>query len=276
MLNVRGERTGNNIKLVAIDIDGTLVDNDRNISSRNKEAIRSLRDIGVEVTLATGRMFDSAKVYADELELNLPLVTYQGALVKVSATGEILYERYVDASLAQQVVALAADKGFRAWFYLNDRVLVDKITPETREYAAKYRVPVCAVDSLADYAQLSPLKLIVPDYNEESLTRFELESKEAFGSSLHIARSLPQYLEFGHPEATKAKGIDAVVRYLGISPQEVMAIGDSWNDLEMLEYAGIAVVMGNARDDIKEKADYVTLSNQDHGVAAALEKLLLL
>lgn len=274
MVNVCGERTGNNIKLVAIDIDGTLVDNDRNISPRNKEAIRNLRDNGVEVTLATGRMFDSAKIYADELGLNLPLVTYQGALVKVSATGEILYERYVDAPLAQKVVALAADKGFRAWFYLDDHVLVDKITPKTREYAAKYHVPIREVASLADCAHLSPLKLIVADYNEEALTRFEVESKEAFGSSLHIARSLAQYLEFGHPEATKADGIDAVVRYLGINPQEVMAIGDSWNDLEMLEYAGLAVVMGNARDDIKAKADYITLSNEDHGVAAALEELL--
>lgn len=274
MINACGARTGNNIKLVAIDIDGTLVDNDRNISLRNKEAIRNVRDNGVEVTLATGRMFDSARIYGDALGLDLPLVTYQGALVKASATGEILYQRYVDAPLAQQVVALATDKGFRVWFYLDDRVLVDKITSKTREYAANYFVPVREIESLTDCTSLSPLKLIVADYNEEALTQFEEESKEIFGSSLHIARSLPQYLEFGHPEATKADGIDAVVRYLGINPQEVMAIGDSWNDLEMFEYAGLAVVMGNARREIKKKADYVTLSNQDHGVAVALEELL--
>jgi Cof subfamily protein (haloacid dehalogenase superfamily) len=151
---------------------------------------------------------------------------------------------------------------------------VDKLTNECDTYARRFNARFREVGDLRKFSHLTPLKLLAIDYNEDSLNEFEIECNRIFGSALHITKSMPEYLEFLHPEATKAAGIDAVARHLGISSEEVMAIGDSWNDLEMLEYAGIAVVMGNAREAIKDKADYVTRSNEDHGVAEALEKLL--
>lgn len=264
------------IKLVAIDLDGTLLDNDRQISLRTKEAIRNVRHRGVEVTLATGRMFYSARPYADDLGLNLPLVTYQGALVKVSGTGEVLYEKSVDADLAQEVVNLAKDRGLAINFYADDYVLVDRLNPFNEEYARRFNARFREVGDLRKLSHVSPLKLLIIDYDEESLNKLEVECHRIFGDSLHITKSMPEYLEFLHPQATKARGIEAVARHMGIAPGEVMAIGDSWNDLEMLEWAGLAVVMGNARQAIKEKADYVTCSNEDNGVAEALEKLLSL
>jgi len=263
------------IKLVAIDLDGTLLDNDRKISPRTKEAIRKVREKGIEVTFATGRMFYSARPYADDLGLNLPLITYQGALVKESATGEVLYERTVDAELARQVVDLAYEKGLSLNFYVDDWILVDTLTTECDTYARKFNARFREVGDLRKFGHLSPIKLLVIDYDEDSLNALEVECNQIFGSSLHITKSMPEYLEFLHPEATKAAGVEAVANHLGIRAEEVMAIGDSWNDLEMLEYAGMAVVMGNARDAIKEKADYVTCSNEDDGVAEALEQLLI-
>ena len=262
------------IKLVAIDLDGTLLDNDCKIAPKTKEAIRRVREKGIAVTLATGRMFYSTRPYAHDLGLNMPLVTYQGALVKVSGSGEVLYQRTVDADLAQQVVALAKEKGVSVNFYVDDYVLVDKLTAECDTYSRKYNARFREVGDLRKFSHLSPLKLLIIDYNEAALNALEAECKRIFGSTLHITKSMPEYLEFMHPEATKAAGLEAVVRHLGIKSEEVMAIGDSWNDLEMLEYAGFAVVMGNAKDAIKEKADYVTCSNEDNGVAEALELLL--
>jgi len=262
------------IKLVAIDLDGTLLDNDRKISPRAKKTIRGVRKKGVEVTLATGRMFASARPFAQELGLNLPLITYQGALVKISDTGEVLYHRNVPSHLAQKVVKLAQEWNYPINFYVDDCVLVEKMTPQALDYARKYNVLVEEVGDLSTLAHLQPIKLLVINEREEELNRFEEECRRIFGESLHITKSLPEYLEFMHPEATKAKGVEAVANHMGIEREEVMAIGDSYNDLEMLKYAGLAVVMGNAREEIKAVADYVTSSNEDDGVAEALEHLI--
>jgi len=262
------------IKLVAIDLDGTLLDNDLKISPRAKEAIHHVRQKGVEVTLATGRLFASARVFADELGLNLPLVTYQGALVKVSGTGEVLYRRNVPADLAQQVVKLAKDRGCTINFYLDDCVYVETMTPEAEEYARKYNAVVREAGDLSRFSRFEPIKLLVIDYDEYMIDAFWRECREIFGDSLYVTKSMPEYLEFLHPEASKAKGIDAVAHHLGITSREVMAVGDSYNDIDMLEYAGFAVVMGNAREEVKAKADYITRSNEDDGVAEALEMLI--
>ncbi|HHX94524.1 MAG TPA: HAD family phosphatase [Clostridia bacterium] len=274
---VRGEtllKNADKIKLVAIDLDGTLLDNDKKISGRAKEAIRSVRKEGIGVTLATGRMFYSTRPYADELGLSLPLITYQGALVKVSGTGEVLYERHVDAGLSQVIVEMAKEEGLTLNFYIDDYVLVEKITPEAESYARTFNARLREVGDLRRYDHLSPLKLLVIDYDEEHLDALAEKCRKVFGDVLHITKSMPEYLEFLHPQATKAFGVDAVARHMGLSPQEVMAVGDSYNDVEMFDYAGVSVVMGNARDEIKEKADYVTRSNDDDGVAEVLEKLV--
>ena len=264
-----------NINLVAIDLDGTLLDNDRKISPRAKDAIQRVRQEGVEVTLATGRMFASAKPFADELGLNLPLITYQGALVKISGTGEVLYERSVPARDARQVIELTRQRGYPLNFYLDNFVFVENLTPQAKDYASRYNVTVQEIGDLSRIVDLEPIKLLVTDEDEEELGVFEMECRRVFGSRLHITKSMPQYLEFMHPEATKARGLEAVAKYMGITPREIMVIGDSYNDLEMLEYAGLAVVMGNAREEIKEAGDYITRANDDDGVAEALEKIIL-
>jgi Cof subfamily protein (haloacid dehalogenase superfamily) len=263
------------IKLVAIDLDGTLLDNDHRISSRAKKAIRNTRRKGIEVTLATGRMFASARPYAEELGINLPLITYQGALVKLAGNGRVLYQRNVPAHLAQRVVAMAKEYGYPINFYCDDYVMIEKVTPEVLDYAEKHKVAVKEVGDLSKVSHISPIKLLVINEREEELNKFEGKCREIFGEQLHITKSMPEYLEFMHLEATKARGLEAVKSYLGVSDKEIMAIGDSYNDLEMLEYAGIAVVMGNAREEIKAVGDYITKSNDDEGVAEALERIIL-
>lgn len=263
------------IKLVAIDLDGTLLDNDRKISARAKEAIRMVRARGVEVTLATGRLFASAQTFAQELGLNMPLITYQGALVKVSGTGEVLYSRNVPPDLAQQVVKMGKEHNCTVNFYVDDHVLVETLTPEAADYSRTYNAVFREVGDLGKVAHLAPIKLLLIDYDEERLDHLWQECLGLFGDSLYITKSLPPFLEFLHPEATKARGIDALVKHMGITARQVMVIGDSFNDLDMLEYAGFAVVMGNAYEEVKSKADYITLSNEDDGVAEALEKLIL-
>ncbi|NLK00661.1 MAG: HAD family phosphatase [Clostridia bacterium] len=264
-----------NIKLVAIDLDGTLLDSNKKISPRAEKAIRDIREKGVRVTIATGRMFASTRPYAEHLDLELPLITYQGALVKLKDNTNILYQRNVPSYLAQEVVAMAREHGYPLNFYLDDHVLVEKASPEILNYARKYNVEVEEINDLTEMSDIGPIKLLAINEREEELMKFEEKCRDVFGEELYITKSMPEYLEFMHPEATKAKGLEAVEDYLGIGDGETMAIGDSFNDLEMLHYAGVSVVMGNAREEIKAAADYITASNDNDGVAEALEKIIL-
>jgi len=261
------------IRLVAIDLDGTLLDNDLAISFRAKQAIRRAREQGVQVTLATGRMYASAVVYAEELDLDVPLITYQGALVKTSRSGEVLYRRHVPLALARQVIMEARDRGFHVNVYLDDRLYVEAMTGRARDYARIARVPLHPVGDLVEFIREDPTKVLVVA-EEQKLDAWARECREFFGQDLYITKSLPHFLEFLHPEATKGRGLTAVAQALGIPPAEIMAIGDSFNDLEMFKFAGLAVAMGNARREIREAADYVTLANDDDGVAEALEKFV--
>ncbi len=262
------------IRLVAVDLDGTLLNSDFELTPGAKEAISRARRIGVEITLCTGRMFASARRYADKLGLDLPLITYQGAFVKTSKSGKILYQRCVPLEYAREVISEGQSRKMTANVYLNDNLYVEKITPQARDYARMARVNARAVGDLLKFVKEPPIKVLLIG-DETELQKLEKRLKRKYRGELYITRSMPYYLEFLHPEATKGLGLQEVAREIGVAKDEIMAIGDSWNDIEMFRYAGFAVAMGNACEEVKTLADYITAPNYEGGVAEALQKLVL-
>ncbi len=258
------------IKLVAMDLDGTLLGSDLAISPANQEAIRQAQARGVNITICTGRMFASALPYAQALDLNLPLITYNGALVKVSRTGQVLYQRKVPGPLALKVAAMAREMGYPLNVYLNDRLFVESISPEGREYARRARVPVEIVPDITTCLMEEPIKMLVLS-EEENLNRMAAKWRAIHGDALYVTKSHPNYLEFLHPEATKGRGLAAVAAALGITAAQTLAIGDSWNDVEMFRWAGFSAAMGNAPAEVKQQATYTTAHCDADGVAAALQ-----
>ncbi|MCR4419141.1 MAG: Cof-type HAD-IIB family hydrolase [Clostridia bacterium] len=264
-------------RLVAVDLDGTLLNRNWEISPRAKEAVRAVRERGVFVTLATGRMYASAIRYARELELDLPLITYNGAVVKTSSEGLVIYERLLPRHYAREIIALVQEKSYPINLYFNhggDRLYVDRISAAARRYAFQSSVPFYEVPDLRSLLDRDPIKLVVLG-EEELLDALAEESRARWGRELYITKSEPTYLEYLHPEATKGRALAAVAQHLGVAREEVMAIGDSFNDVEMFRYAGLAVAMGNAREEIKAAADYVAPPNEEEGVAAVLEQFIL-
>jgi len=261
-------------RLVAIDLDGTLLRNDLQISPRARRTIRQVRDLGVEVTFCTGRMYASALPYALEIGLELPLVTYNGALVKNSGTGQVIYQRLLPENYARGIIVKAKKYGLPVNIYHDDRLFLERITQEGRKYLEKARIPVQEVGDLSNWLEQDPLKILVMG-EQEKLNRLEQECIQEWGDAVYITKSWPTYLEFLHPEATKGLGLRALAGHLNIEQRQVMGIGDSYNDLEMFRYAGLSVVMGNAEPTVKKAADYVTLTNDDDGVAEALEKFII-
>lgn len=261
-------------KLVAIDLDDTLLNSDLQISSRNKQAIALARAKGVEITISTGRMYQAAVGFARELGIEAPLITYQGALVREAVSGKILEHLPVPLDLAREIIRLVRPRGWHINLYLDDRLYVEQITPAAQQYMRISKVAAEPVGDLLDFLQSAPTKVVVIGDSGEMDALGE-EMKAHFGESLHITKSKPHFLEFSHPQATKGRALAELAGWLHISRDEIIAIGDSYNDLEMIRYAGLGVVMANGPAAVQKVADFVAPVNDADGVALVLEKFIL-
>lgn len=262
------------IKLVAMDLDDTLLSSSLKITAHTKRVIEQIQASGVHVTLATGRMYRSTLPFAVEIGITEPLITYQGALVKDISSGEVLYYQPVPMQVAKEVLQKGYELDIHINIYLNDTLFVDGITEEGIGYARLARVELHPVGNLLEFLKDDPVKIIFIA-EEKMLDELQPFMEEKYGRELYITRSKPHYLEFMHAEANKGRALAALAESLGVAREEVFAIGDSFNDLPMIEYAGLGVAMGNARQEVQAQADYVTATNDDEGVARALEKFIL-
>ncbi len=261
-------------RLVAIDIDYTLIGSDLKISDRTKQAIHAATDAGSTVTLATGRMFRAAVPFAEELGLDAPLITYDGALVKTAKTEELYWHKPIPIEDAREILAHLQSLGFHINVYIDDEVYVERLNEESRSYTAHVNVAARAVGDLLEFLNEPPTKILMmtePDVIDNLLP--ELERK--FRDISHVVRSLPQYVEFTAKDVTKGAALAELAKRMGIPQAQVMAIGDSENDVTMLSYAGIGVAVCNAVDRAKEAADYVTEGINGDGVREAIYRFVL-
>lgn len=264
------------IRLVAVDLDDTLLDSGLKISPECRQSLTEVRKMGVHITLATGRMFCSARPYALELEMDVPLITYQGALVKNAVSEEVLYFCPVPCDLGYRAAREVREKGFHYQTYYDDRLYMERLTPEGEAYARLAGVEPVIEPALLDLIKTrEPTKIVIINNDAGRLRQLQAYLTGKLGPVAHITLSKPNFLEVMNPEATKGKALQKVAEYLGIDRSEVMAIGDSYNDLDMLTWAGIGVAVGNAHEEVKAAADFVTASNDEHGVAEALHRFII-
>ncbi len=285
----------NMIKCIATDMDGTLLNSMQQISKENKEAILKAQEQGVEVVVATGRSYQEARYVLDEAGLKCPVICVNGAEVR-SIDGEIVSSTPVDKQTARKVAAALQEQDVYFEVYTNKgtysldiekavTILVDIIlsaNPElSREdvtYAAGSRVRDGLVHQIKDYEILfsedeyTICKLLAFSANEEKLNLLS-ETLHELGD-LAIASSGHENLEITHIRAQKGIALEAFVNSRGIELSEAMAVGDSFNDVSMLERVGRAVAMGNAAYEIKAICDVVTDTNDEHGVAKAILEVL--
>jgi len=268
-----------NIKLVAIDLDDTLLRSDLTISEHTVAVLRQVRGMGVAVTISTGRMFSSARPFAERLEFDVPLITYGGALVKNAASGEVLYNRPLEPEVARRVIRFARERKVQVNFYLlngeDDELYAELTTSWGENYGRFSRVPFHRVPDLEALLEGgNPLKLMLID-DEPVADRCLLELRELLGEQVHLAKSKPRFLEVDHPEATKGRALQELAAWLQVERSQVLAIGDSYNDIEMLEFAGLGIAVANAPPEVRRRAGHVTASNDEDGVAQALEQFVL-
>lgn len=262
------------IKLIAIDLDDTLLDSERRISERNKRAIAAAIAQGITVTIATGRMYPSARKYAEQLNIDVPLITYNGGVIRSWQSGEIFYHRPIELADAQAILELFRQKGWYMQSYVDDVLYVDEFGEMAHRYERLTGIKAVALGDDFYRPQMPPTKMLAlgdPSVVSEIAKIMETE----VGDRVCWMRSKPQYIEIIHSEVNKGRAVDFLAKRMGIESDEVMAIGDSPNDLAMLKYAGLSVAMENADDCVKEVSKVVTAHHDQDGVAAAIEKYAL-
>ena len=261
------------IRIIAMDLDGTLVKGDLGITSRVRRAINDARAAGLEITIATGRMFQSARRLADDLQVTLPIICYQGSLVRDPVTGKTYQHEVLPSGPAQAAIEFARQRGLHVNAYIHDELYMEADTPEGRFYADSSNVPITFVDDLATAVAAGSTKLVfVMDEGQVLDAISEMDGR--FGSAVQATRSHPRFAEIVRRDVNKGRALAHVAAVANVSLDQTMGIGDNLNDLDLVRAAGIGVAMGDGDPRVVAAADWVTGSYEDDGVAQAIERLL--
>ncbi len=261
------------IKLIGIDLDGTLVVN-AEVSPRNVEAIRAATSRGVTVAIATGRPHVSAETFVDQLELHgVPIISFNGAQVRRPRETEALYTAPIAPEIAAEVVQYCIDRRLHMHYYLGETMYVTRMSRWALLYLGRTGMSAVPAGDMRRFSGQAPIKIIVcvpPRDAPEVLA----EGQRHFGDRLVVTHSMPEYIEFLSPDAGKGKALLWLAEHLAIAPEQTMGMGDMLNDLELVRMAGLGVAMAHAQEPVKQAADYVAKSSAE-GVAEAIEKYVL-
>ncbi len=261
------------IKLVAIDIDGTLISDDLEIGAKTKTKIRELIDRGILVTLVTGRTYTSSKQFSDILGIEVPLVVYNGGIIANSQTKDILYEKKIPLEESKNIIKFAEDKGIYVKAYVDDVLYVEKIDERTRNFIEHHKVKWVELGLPLSEELPSGTNMIVTiseDINMKELYNV-VEPKNSVKTM-----STPNSIEYIPKNVSKGEGIKYLARKYNINRDEILAIGNSLNDLAMIEYAGIGVAMKNSDPMLLNRWNNISeYSNNEDGVYYVLDKYIV-
>ena len=259
-------------RLIALDVDGTIRDRDRQISLRTRTAIKRAREEGAYVTLATGRTFLSALNASEDLALTCPIITFQGAHVAES-DGEVLWHTPLTTEMTGAALgALSGRTEFDVMAYFGNDVFVMEPSEWAIDYGERNSIPIHVVHP--SKIEAGPMTRLVVRGDEDAIESLEVELNDRFNGALYVTRSLSYFCEILHPDAGKDKAIEWLCSYLNISPSDTLAFGNGYNDIQMLSEAGLGVAVDGAVPQALAVADFVAPSMEDDGVARVLEYLL--
>lgn len=265
------------MKLIALDLDGTLTNSQKQITPRTRQTIIAAQERGVRVILASGRPPCGQRHLAEELQLSRYggfILAFNGGQLIECATQHVIDSITIPHSLLPDIIQQAESARLDILSYQGDTMFSTNAQNTYVQYAARInRMEVHQANPLIDALPQPVPKCII--VGEPSLLEpFESQLKEVYEGQLHIVRSEPFFLEVMPSGVDKAQRLDFLLHHIGASREDLIAFGDGYNDENMIRYAGIGVAMGNACPPVKEAADYVTLSNDEDGVAHALERFI--
>jgi Cof subfamily protein (haloacid dehalogenase superfamily) len=261
-------------RIAVLDIDGTLINDDLVLHPRTRDAVRRAV-ASLPVILATGRMYSSALPWARELKVSLPLVCYQGALVRELPRGDtpgaVVFEEGLDPAVARAAIGIARKHGWHVQAYANDKLYCEQDRPEAHLYASIAQVPINFVDDLDDIVVNGSTKVVCVSEDPAVVDACIAAMNDGLGTGARVTRSLDWFVEVISPRINKAFAIEMVCTSLGLSLSDAVAVGDAPNDIEMLGSAGCGVAVRSARAEVLAAADATCGRPDEAGVADVLE-----
>lgn len=267
------------IKIVTIDLDGTLFDNEKKISYQNKLAIAKCHDLGVKIVIATGRPLNGVMPVLEELGLTTTsdyAIIYNGAKIMNVGTKEIISSSVIDGKVVKELYQESLRLGVNIHaFRENEELITTKHNPYTDVESKINKIP----DIITDFNTINDndkfIKCMLVD-SEENITRCMNEVNPKYYNNYTMVRSSKIFLEFLHKGIEKGQALKSLASYLGVNMNDTMAIGDAGNDISMIKASGVGVAMKNAFPEVLEFADYITKNdNNNSGVAEALNKFVI-
>ena len=264
-------------KMIVLDIDGTLASSNHEILNETKNALIKAQEKGLIVVLASGRPTPGMMELAETLKLKDfggYVLSYNGGRITNMATNEVIHEDFLTPSEAHEIYDLAKKHHVNIMAYDGP----DIITEDDDEYIQlESRINLMPLKKVDDFKQGVVNHTIKTLTTGEPAIIAEIEKHyvSTFGNRFSICRSMPFFLEVMPQGINKATSLGRLLKHVGLTPADMVACGDGFNDIEMIKYAGLGVAMGNAVDEVKAVSDYVTRSNDDNGIVDVIEKFIL-
>jgi Cof subfamily protein (haloacid dehalogenase superfamily) len=259
-------------RLLALDLDGTIIDAQLNLDPRDVEAVARIQAAGIEVIASTGRPFPGAVPWARRLGLDGPIICYQGAQVRMPS-GETLLDHGIPHEVAMEVIQFARERDLHVQAYRDDNLIVERDRPEAHQYSEHAEMPIHVVEDLdkAMGATTPKLVIVAPSLALEKLLP---EVRRRWQGMLNAATSMPTYLEFTSGETDKAMALQFVCERMEISREQTAAVGDGRNDASMIAWAGLGVAIEGSPPEVQAAADR-TIPGPGRGGIKRLADLLV-
>lgn len=260
-------------KLIAVDIDGTLLNSQGILTEKTKKAIQKAVDAGIVFVICTGRPIQGVKSLNEEINRDLPFITYNGAMIIKGKSKEILYERSLPKHLAKEVYNLGSKWDTTIIVWSDNKLYINNESEKAKEYSKSINTSYIKIENINEISAEITKVLWYDDH--EKLAKYQDDFKDKIDKRIVHHFSRPHYLEFVDEKATKGIAIQKLCEHYGFDIAQTIAIGDGYNDLSMIKEAGLGVAMENAPDEIKKHANYITTSCDQDGVAHVINEFVL-
>ena len=260
-------------RAIALDLDGTLTNHDKVVTPRTRQALLKAQELGTVIILASGRPTYGIVPVAECLELEKRggyILSYNGGNIVNTKTGEKLFSQFLPDAVIPILYKYAKEKNHALLGYAGNEIITEMPDDQyVKEESRINKMNIRKVDNLLDALEPHPTKLLMTG-DPTDMIKAEEELVEILGEKMDIFRSAPFFLELVPKGIDKAKSLLRLLSKINLTPADLMAFGDGYNDLSMLKLASVGVAMANAAPEVRADADYVTLSNEEDGVAEAL------
>ena len=262
------------IKLLLADVDGTLVDNDKQLTKEAIAAADALRDAGITLAITSGRPPRGMRMLIAPLKLDGMIAGFNGGLF-TNPDMSVIEERRLPPDVAKEALQLVLDQGLDAWVYSGEDWLIrDKDAPHVAREAHTVQFDAKIVPEFTDVHLRDTIKIVGVSDDHANVEAAETAAQNALGNRASATRSQPYYLDITHPDANKGAVVQTLSKKLGIPTDQIATIGDSPNDVLMFRQSGYSIAMGNASDAVKAKASTTTGPNDQNGFAHAVQALI--